>query len=714
MNKLKYSRMKNVKRCLLFSVLLTATLGVGGVSAQPNPLNDVPDIAAPAPLAPVGNGTVALGINPLANLIDGSLGLTYLPTGNEALAVGCDCEGWGAADAGLGVFGYASLDLGGTANVAPVSFVDDGVSATSVVTVGGILEVTHDFAPSAATPNLYEIVVTMTNISGGDLTDVRYTRVMDWDANPTPFAEFITIQGTAAEPRVLYADNDGFTNPNPLGARSPIAGVPPGDVVDTGPRDQGSLFDFGLGALADGESVSFVIYYGAAGDEAGALAALAAVNANVYSLGQPSSSPPEEGVPNTFIFAFGNTFDKVLTSGPDRDGDGAIDVVVPINVEEPTAYDFTLYWNDAGASVLIGDTVPAEWDVTHVQFDDDGLPLDCGGFEDFAGDFGMVDIWRGGKPGKKCNSDTSFSWMPAGSLNIQTEARCHNNRNNQRCRPTSCGALYLNYGAVAYLKDPDTGEVVLDDNGEPIVVDGPTDPICLAAVDDVDGDGMFTWDGTGDEDADGALDYEEACGIGTDPCNPDTDGDGVLDGADECPLEGPADASLGEILDPNGCIRQSQCSDGIDNDDDGVIDFAGGDLSCDDILDDSEDTPDFETHALFADGPGYDCPTGATEFQYLPPLDPSSSTQAKQACEACYGVGACYLEDADCAGLGWGPRPDGEYVCGEAYFGFENGCSGSDGRAWRICTSFTTYGYWGYDSAPLVNFSDGGSTIISQ
>lgn len=102
-----------------------------------------------------------------------------------------------------------------------------------------------------------------------------------------------------------------------------------------------------------------------------------------------------------------------------------------------------------------------------------------------------------------------------------------------------------------------------------------------------------------------------------------------------------------------------------------------------------------DEHALFANGPGYACPTGATTFTFVPPLDPTSSDQARQACEACYGVGSCFEESADCAGLGWGPRPAGAYVCGEAYFGYQNGCSGDDGRAWGICNSFTTYGYWG-------------------
>jgi hypothetical protein len=561
---------------------------------------------------------------------------------------------------------------------------------------------------------------------------------------------------------------------------------------------------------------------------------------------------------------------KEITSGPDNDSDGEIDLVVPINVETPTQYDFTITWN-GDDPVWIYDTAPAEWDVIEVEFDDTGLPLDCGEDDSFAGNYGMVDIWRGGKSGKKCNSDTSFRWMPSDSaggvsrfywtngwtagpaggppgtvnrinadgtgatvlataaasgrplfrvtdveidqargalyftnwqsgtcvnpdeaiyrtdldgagqivfstnsssgcgasglhrlavdpangdvyfaravsyanpnevskvdvnglgytqligaasgwfysgvaldnaagdvyfgdggvllspapngalnvmdktgaapgvlvpngngngmgktvafdsnfgaagtafysgwnicdiflgpgcgggdiyaydvasgglaliysdpdsgipdievdptmqriywtdyvrgeirsanydgsdvvieigglenpfglaleieevnndLNIWAEARCHDNRNNSFCRPTSCGALYLNYGAIAYLKDPDTDELVLDADGNPIEVAGPTDPLCLAAVDDVNGDGEFAWDGSGDEDGDTLSDLEEACEIGTDPCLADTDGDGVRDDVDACPLDG--DEGLG--VDATGCPIRS-------------------------------------------------------------------------------------------------------------------------------------------------------------
>jgi hypothetical protein len=88
------------------------------------------------------------------------------------------------------------------------------------------------------------------------------------------------------------------------------------------------------------------------------------------------------------------------------------------------------------------------------------------------------------------------------------------------------------------------------------------------------------------------------------------------------------------------------------------------------------------------------CPSGQTQFCVAGPLDPASAAQAEVACEACHGV-PCYLETADCAGAAFGPAPLGQYVCGTAYFGYASGCTGDNGRVWAICSSSTTYGYWG-------------------
>ena len=75
--------------------------------------------------------------------------------------------------------------------------------------------------------------------------------------------------------------------------------------MNQGPDDHGALFDFGFGALPGGDSLTFNIYYGAAADEAGALTAINAVGAEVFSLGQPSTvDGPTLGTPNTFVFTF--------------------------------------------------------------------------------------------------------------------------------------------------------------------------------------------------------------------------------------------------------------------------------------------------------------------------------------------------------------------------------------------------------------------------
>ena len=105
------------------------------------------------------------------------------------------------------------------------------------------------------------------------------------------------------------------------------------------------------------------------------------------------------------------------------------------------------------------------------------------------------------------------------------------------------------------------------------------------------------------------------------------------------------------------------------------------------------------------------CPSAATQFCTPDPLDPTSSAQAQLACDTCYGT-PCFLETADCAGPGWGPNPAGSYVCGDAYFGYTAGCSGSAGRVWFICSSYTTFGYWGGAAHCFNGISDGGETDV--
>lgn len=266
-------------RCFCSRPVTTAailTLLASGLTGQtPHPLNaNPPTVAVPAGVTSVGshggpaiisNGLIQLGVNLEGHLNVGggtlstgrsgttNVGLRYVPTNSEATAPGCLCEGWGVADAATGVEGHASVATGGVVNLVVESLSHTPTEAISVVRVGSTFRVTHHYRPSPATPNLYEALVTITNISAVGAGDLRYTRGMDWDISPNTFDEFVTIQGTAASPNVRYADNNGFQIVNPLLARSSLGAV--GDFVDFGGSlDHGAHFDFAFGPLGPGAS----------------------------------------------------------------------------------------------------------------------------------------------------------------------------------------------------------------------------------------------------------------------------------------------------------------------------------------------------------------------------------------------------------------------------------------------------------------------------
>ncbi|GGK70049.1 cell wall-binding repeat-containing protein [Ornithinimicrobium pekingense] len=265
----------------------------------------------------ITNGTVTLGVwntgelNVPAGATDSGgstdVGLRFVPTGNEATSIGCLCEGWGAADATSGVSGFTDRELGGPANLRVESFTATADSAVSTVVIddgagADVLRVQHDYHPSS-TPNLYEVRVTLTNLSGAPV-DPRYRRVTDWGAQPTAGAEWMTIEGADATAHVRFASNDGFAATDPLAGPSDLGLV--GDFEDQGPMDHGSLFDLGFDPIAAGGTLSFTTYYGAAATEAAADTAVAAVNAAAHAYAQPSTSTgPSAGSPNTFVYAVG-------------------------------------------------------------------------------------------------------------------------------------------------------------------------------------------------------------------------------------------------------------------------------------------------------------------------------------------------------------------------------------------------------------------------
>lgn len=274
----------------------------------------LPLFMATAQAAVIDNGTIQLGVDTFGQLnvaVPGDvIGLTDLRTGWEATSPGCLCEGWGVGIADTAENGSANNAFG-VSGLTAVSFVADGNSATSVTEMGTSLRITHKFAPTPETDDLYRVSVTIENISGAAVGDLRYRRVMDWDVEPTPFNEFVTIGGTAAATAVLFASNNGFASGNPLSGASDIGAV--GDFIDYGPADHGALFDFGFGSLAVAGIFSFDIFYGASLTEAGAFNALNAVGAEVYSLGQANDDVFGGGRDrSTFIFGFSGVGGEVV------------------------------------------------------------------------------------------------------------------------------------------------------------------------------------------------------------------------------------------------------------------------------------------------------------------------------------------------------------------------------------------------------------------
>jgi hypothetical protein len=287
----------------------------------------------------IGNGSVILGVDNAGQLNIGyrevpglelpandpaNVWFVGLRDGTGTLAStepGCLCEGWGIGTPDTGESGYANNAIG-SANLDVLSFIgsDGDTTATSTVLAFGRLNVTHHYQPSPISPLLYEVIVNVTNVGDADLNSVIYRRVMDWDVYPTPFSEFVTISGTATTLKLVKSGNNGFATSDPLGFT--FYDISTGglaedvDFEDLGPDDHGSIFDFEIGPLAMGESTSIKTFYGAAPNETAALAALGAVGAELYSLGQSNSG----GLPNndgtTFMFAFGSVGGEAILNTP--------------------------------------------------------------------------------------------------------------------------------------------------------------------------------------------------------------------------------------------------------------------------------------------------------------------------------------------------------------------------------------------------------------
>lgn len=273
--------------------------------------------------------TVALGVNdsgslnttPNITINADATGLAYkFPDGTwrDATAPGCLCEGWGVSVNGT-TSGWANEDDDGTLNLTFAAAT--GVTGSTVTTTTSLtslpgLTVTHAYSPADNAPGvLFKSVVTITNNTGATVNDLKYVRVMDWDIPPDEFNEYVTIKGTATTTLLELSHDDGFASSDPLATTSALSsGTTNVDFTDSGPDDHGAYFRFNFGELADSKSYSFNIFYGAAGSESAALAAIGAESIELYSLGQQSGDPTG-GTPATYIFGFSGVGGTPLHNG---------------------------------------------------------------------------------------------------------------------------------------------------------------------------------------------------------------------------------------------------------------------------------------------------------------------------------------------------------------------------------------------------------------
>eukprot|EP01121_Diplochlamys_sp_Union-15-3_P007729 TRINITY_DN198_c0_g1_i4.p1 TRINITY_DN198_c0_g1~~TRINITY_DN198_c0_g1_i4.p1 ORF type:complete len:609 (+),score=94.61 TRINITY_DN198_c0_g1_i4:52-1878(+) len=259
------------------------------------------------------------------------LGINYigLRTGDGLLAStepGCLCEGWGAyftfdddEEFRIGMvnsYDYYYATLFDLSLSGVQSGIDGGkTGSTLAVDYNNFISVRHDVEVLDAYPGAVKFTITITNLSTKIIKDLVYRRLMDWDIYPTPFSEFVKVEGGAAALLAgkleRFCDN-GFEFPD---SRSclPLY-VPINTDYDTGPRDVGSLFDVkvlavnNIANLQPGASASIKMYYGTSPNYASARALVSNLGLEVVSYGRSSDPNNNYLTPNdnsaTFIWGF--------------------------------------------------------------------------------------------------------------------------------------------------------------------------------------------------------------------------------------------------------------------------------------------------------------------------------------------------------------------------------------------------------------------------
>jgi hypothetical protein len=174
--------------------------------------------------------------------------------------------------------------------------------------------VTHKYLIAGNTNNMFRADVTIENQACNEINNIVYRRVADWDIDPTPFSEFVTIRG-ALEDGVRgnlheHSTNNGFCSPDPSVPCDPIRHRPNLDFEDLGPRDHGMQVQLDLGSLSPSSKVEFSTWYGVAKSECDAFDAVTRVGAQFFSFGQSA----EDGTPATFIYAVKDRVVKTTVS----------------------------------------------------------------------------------------------------------------------------------------------------------------------------------------------------------------------------------------------------------------------------------------------------------------------------------------------------------------------------------------------------------------
>ncbi|MHB8633294.1 MAG: thrombospondin type 3 repeat-containing protein [Thermoplasmatota archaeon] len=341
------------------------SMGELGVQMAPSHVHQPLEYPASAPVARSENCAWYGRPNSGAGSNGTVVSLRYLPSSDDAMDCDMEGEGWGVSYvengstvkgavrtvAGCGCDGVLVPQVLGSLRL--LSFNATQTTALSRTQSGNVV-VEQLYHPVPGVPGAYDDRITLSNV-GSSTVDVAYRRQMSWVSSGSPHdfwvdqdcgntgcglggtnsdIEYIAL--TYVPGRNLPADSAlvgtcEVRNPSLMGgnvwtapgARQPGScpgrqGPPAQDLPVPALMDGAGFWDFDFGLLPAAESKTIDLYYGAEENRAEALAALAATNADVYSMAMPdhtqagapaaSASGGDQlaDEPAVFFMAFGN------------------------------------------------------------------------------------------------------------------------------------------------------------------------------------------------------------------------------------------------------------------------------------------------------------------------------------------------------------------------------------------------------------------------